>query len=329
MLEGLLAEYPGNQAYRFELATALKQRSWRAPAGKLEFARRAVDLYQGLLDEDTANVSFREGLIDGLRTQMEGPDSENERALVQRLRQLIDPPEINKRVLAYAYVKFAGVGAKNGDLEEAEKSCRTAVELLREDHAEHPTDLRTREHLSRESKALGDFLVQRGNREQAVAAYDEAFCAGNALRRDFPAMRLFRTETDGVVRALIGNLLKLQRTDEATTILNELAMQYAPDYVFRAGQFERLRQPDKSQQDVERAVMLCEAEIKADPTDDEAWQTRGDLRTSLKQFEPALEDYLHAWRLNQNSTEGFFKCIDAFKALGQVKEANSFCQAAS
>jgi tetratricopeptide (TPR) repeat protein len=287
ILEDLVGSQPSNQSYRFELATALKQRSWTAGAilsTNLDDARRAgraVDIMQDLHDEFPNNTTYQESLLETLVALSSWRYTIAElEALVARMVPLADLPDMNKRLRADVKGTLAVLNLARGRLDDGEGTYREAIHLDREAVNEHPTEILPRFALVRVSNRLGKLLTSRGKHEEAVECFEESVGVAQALRDDFPAMKHFDNLSIEALVGLAHNLHHLGRTDEEAAALSK-----CPDQpLIRGMAYFQINDFEKAIADFTQA-----ARLNPDRPDVLCW--RGRAHYAVRDHTNAIADY--------------------------------------
>jgi tetratricopeptide (TPR) repeat protein len=224
VLEDLVKTDPSNPFYRFELATAFKQRGWNAqakiPAPSKKGAywpQRSVELIQSLHDEFPQNATYQTALLESLLSlSVWCATTEEREVLIKRMIPLAELRHMDKRFRGLVHDVIAMVYEAHERLDDAEANLLEAVRLHREDVEKDPTKALARSHLVRAYNRLGTLLDARGKLEEAVECFTASFDVGLGLRRDFPTMNHFHSFSLEAMVKLARVLAKLSRNDEAS-----------------------------------------------------------------------------------------------------------------
>jgi tetratricopeptide (TPR) repeat protein len=263
VLQDLARIEPTNASYRMELGTAFKQRSWNAmsihsgSARGPHWARRAVELFQDLSDENPDNATYQASLLESLLALDIWSATAGEREmLLARMVPLGESPQMNNRLRGGVKQTIAQIHQSRGRLDEAEVSFRDAVHLLRLAVDENPTEVLGRHHLVVACNELGRLLSERGKLTEAIEAHREALRVGEKLRSDFPAMKMHEQFIWEALIPLANGLEKLGRPDEAKEVMATRQPKNASEFHLRGWVFHRFRQYSYAVDDYERALSM-------------------------------------------------------------------------
>jgi tetratricopeptide (TPR) repeat protein len=324
ILDKLLPTEPNNPAFRYELATALKQRRWCINCG-IRSERRAVDLFQGLVDEFPTEPKYVNGLVESLwawyaehrygRSRLEAAP------IAERMFRLTASPYLEKRLVAQVYATIAQLREREGRLDEAEAACREAIRIYHLGLEERPTYGRGLEHLIYDSGPLANLLARRGKPADAEEILRDAVRIGETARSNFPAMSNMQVDYHLAVKGLVTFLRTRGRTQEAVDILAGMSMRNAYDFSNRADFYEPLNRPELTMSDRQTALDMYSKQIEQDSTDTYALYRRGELFLKMKQFDKARDDFNRAIECGANAPQLFLQRAETNMALKRSDEA--------
>jgi tetratricopeptide (TPR) repeat protein len=301
-LEDLVRSNPSSIDYRVELATAYKQRSWNAvaipssPERNANWARRAVELFQGLHDEVPSNVTYQVALLESLLAlDVWSITTKQKEVLLARMLPLADLPQMKRCWQAEVQGKIAAMHKLHGRLDEAEKCLREAIRLGREGIDQNSTDSQSRFHLSGSYYGLGEWFRHRGELEEAIQCYRESLDVSQSLHRDFPTMRFhIYGDAPNALAPWAECLQKLGRPDEAANLLANWELRTTYDFNARGVAYLRIEHFEQAVNDFSQA-------IDREPDNPMLWRNRGRSYAMLRQYSDAVDDFERALALQPDS----------------------------
>lgn len=286
ILDELLRNDPANQAYRFDLATALKQKCW---CDDFEDDRsRATDLYEGLVKDNRDEPKYMNGLVDMLYNSYWAASAKRRSRIVERMLQLAASPHLGKRLLAQVHEAAGHHHDRMGRLEEAEAEYRESIRILKLSLEDHPNDSRGRQFYIAILTEFGELLAERDKSAEAEETLREALRAGEQACSDFPAMVNFRRVTHNAIGSLIDLLTKQGETDLALQELADMPMRDARDYAFHITSCTELGQTELANADYQPLVEQAQRALELDPTISELYEPLFSGLTVLGRRDEAL-----------------------------------------
>jgi serine/threonine protein kinase len=202
-LEGLVADFPDNRSYRFELARAYSSKGVFALSEREKFEQLAIQLCLQLQRELPDVPEYLEVLAEAHNILACGQDAErrfseaetNARQYLSWSEKLaaVSPDESKyQAALANAHNTLAEVLNHTSQISEAEKEYRQAIEFAAKALSRSPTNPVRRDYLAMFSVNLADLLRKTGRGKQAENPYLRTVGLYEKLVEDFPETHRYR-----------------------------------------------------------------------------------------------------------------------------------------